>query len=192
MEIRLNKLLSEAGVCSRREADQFIETERVTVNGKFPRVGQRVTATDEVLVDGEKINIEKYLQLQEEQRQQEAEEREQVRSLLPFKATGRAAKEAPKKTGEKYGKFNKYAAARKAAKEGRTWEDRKEKQKKATYEEQLLREALRPQFGKSLSRSAVAQRIVANPKSAALRKTSRNNPINKAKRAAKYRSRGNE
>ena len=40
MEIRLNKLISEAGVCSRREADNFIEMERVTVNGKQPHVGQ--------------------------------------------------------------------------------------------------------------------------------------------------------
>ena len=39
MEIRLNKLISEAGVCSRREADNFIEMERVTVNGKQPHVG---------------------------------------------------------------------------------------------------------------------------------------------------------
>ena len=30
MEIRLNKLLSDAGYCSRREADNFIEMERVT------------------------------------------------------------------------------------------------------------------------------------------------------------------
>ena len=50
MEIRLNKLISEAGVCSRREADNFIEMERVTVNGKQPHVGQKVTAEDVVLV----------------------------------------------------------------------------------------------------------------------------------------------
>ena len=47
---------------------------------------------------------------------------------------------------------------------------------------EVLKEALQPKFGKSLSRSAVAQRLVASPKSAALRKTSRNNPINNAKR----------
>lgn len=56
MEIRLNKLISEAGVCSRREADNFIEMERVTVNGKQPHVGQKVTAEDVVLVDGERLN----------------------------------------------------------------------------------------------------------------------------------------
>ena len=34
MEIRLNKYLSEAGVCSRREADRLIESGKVTVDGK--------------------------------------------------------------------------------------------------------------------------------------------------------------
>jgi 16S rRNA U516 pseudouridylate synthase RsuA-like enzyme len=44
----------------------------------------------------------------------------------------------------------------------------------------------------ALSKSAVAQRIAANPKSAALRKTSKNNPINKAKRAAHRKNRNHE
>ena len=33
MEVRLNKLISDSGLCSRREADKFIEEGRVTVNG---------------------------------------------------------------------------------------------------------------------------------------------------------------
>ena len=70
MEIRLNKLISEAGVCSRREADNFIEMERVTVNGKQPHVGQKVTAEDVVLVDGERLNVEKYIRLQEEEKKE--------------------------------------------------------------------------------------------------------------------------
>ena len=79
-------------------------------------------------------------------------------------------------------------AARKAQKEG-GW---KSKTAKLTDEEKLLRDALRPKFGKALSKSAVAQRIAANPKSAALRKTSKNNPINKAKRAAHRKNRNHE
>lgn len=47
-EIRLNKLMSDSGLCSRREADKFIEMGRVTVNGKQPQVGQKVTENDEV------------------------------------------------------------------------------------------------------------------------------------------------
>lgn len=75
MEIRLNKLISEAGVCSRREADNFIEMERVTVNGKQPHVGQKVTAEDVVLVDGERLNVEKYIRLQEEEKKEMQQEK---------------------------------------------------------------------------------------------------------------------
>lgn len=41
-QVRLNKYLSEAGVCSRREADRLIETGRVTVDGKKAVTGMRV------------------------------------------------------------------------------------------------------------------------------------------------------
>lgn len=37
MEVRLNKLISDSGLCSRREADKFIEEGRVTVNGSLPQ-----------------------------------------------------------------------------------------------------------------------------------------------------------
>ena len=177
MEIRLNKLISEAGVCSRREADNFIEMERVTVNGKQPHVGQKVTAEDVVLVDGERLNVEK---------KEVQQEKELLGTLRKAKPENKGGREGAKM--EKFGKFNKYAAARKAQKEG-GW---KSKTAKLTDEEKLLRDALRPKFGKALSKSAVAQRIAANPKSAALRKTSKNNPINKAKRAAHRKNRNHE
>ena len=45
---RLNKFLSEAGYCSRRAADKLIEEGRVTVNGKHPEMGTKVSSTDEV------------------------------------------------------------------------------------------------------------------------------------------------
>ena len=165
MEIRLNKLISEAGVCSRREADNFIEMERVTVNGKQPHVGQKVTA---------------------EEKKEMQQEKELLGTLRKAKPENKGGHEGAKM--EKFGKFNKYAAARKAQKEG-GW---KSKTAKLTDEEKLLRDALRPKFGKALSKSAVAQRIAANPKSAALRKTSKNNPINKAKRAAHRKNRNHE
>ena len=40
---RLNKFLSEAGYCSRRAADKLIEEGRVTVNGKHPEMGTKVS-----------------------------------------------------------------------------------------------------------------------------------------------------
>ena len=52
---RLNKYLSEVGYCSRREADKLIEQGRVTVNGKVPEMGTKVSSTDTVEVDGKSI-----------------------------------------------------------------------------------------------------------------------------------------
>lgn len=49
---RLNKFISETGYCSRREADRLIEEGRVTLNGIVPQMGTKVTARDEVRVDG--------------------------------------------------------------------------------------------------------------------------------------------
>ena len=40
--IRLNKYLSDAGFCSRREADRLIEAGRVTINGRPTQMGQKV------------------------------------------------------------------------------------------------------------------------------------------------------
>lgn len=57
--IRLNKYLSNAGVCSRREADVLIQTGVVTVNGKIiTEMGFKVALTDVVKYDGESINAE--------------------------------------------------------------------------------------------------------------------------------------
>ena len=52
--VRLNKFLSEAGVCSRREADRLIESGRVTVDGRRAEMGMRVTKDQEVCV-GKKV-----------------------------------------------------------------------------------------------------------------------------------------
>lgn len=52
--VRLNKYLSEAGVCSRREADRLIESGRVTVDGKPAQTGMKVIPGQEVQV-GKKL-----------------------------------------------------------------------------------------------------------------------------------------
>ena len=52
MELRLNKAISDSGICSRREADRYIETGRVTVNGKVAELGMKVTLLDKIRVDG--------------------------------------------------------------------------------------------------------------------------------------------
>ena len=53
--IRINKYLSEAGVCSRREADRLIAEGRVTVEGLKAETGMKVTPGSRVLVDGKPI-----------------------------------------------------------------------------------------------------------------------------------------
>lgn len=53
MEERLQKLLSSAGVCSRRMAERYITTGRVTVNGRPAELGQLANPErDDILVDG--------------------------------------------------------------------------------------------------------------------------------------------
>ena len=42
-EMRLNKYLSDTGVCSRRQADKLIEAGRVSINGLKAELGQKVT-----------------------------------------------------------------------------------------------------------------------------------------------------
>lgn len=53
---RLNKYLSDAGVCSRRAADTAIESGQVMVNGKVAVMGMKVTSEDEVLFNGKPVS----------------------------------------------------------------------------------------------------------------------------------------
>ena len=58
--LRLNKFLANAGVCSRREADEFIKAGVVTVNGHVvTELGTKVLRTDEVHFHDQLVNIEK-------------------------------------------------------------------------------------------------------------------------------------
>lgn len=54
-EVRINKYLSEVGYCSRRAADKLIEQGRVTINGKVPEMGTKITSKDDVRVDGKPL-----------------------------------------------------------------------------------------------------------------------------------------
>ncbi|MFD0863549.1 pseudouridine synthase [Sungkyunkwania multivorans] len=59
-EIRLNKFIANAGICSRRDADMHIAVGSVTVNGKVvTEMGYKVKITDEVRFDGQRIYPEK-------------------------------------------------------------------------------------------------------------------------------------
>ena len=53
--MRLNKYLSETGMCSRREADAWIEAGRVTINATVATLGTQVQHGDTVCVDGRTV-----------------------------------------------------------------------------------------------------------------------------------------
>jgi 23S rRNA pseudouridine2604 synthase len=55
--MRINKYLSETGVCSRRQADQWIEAGRVSVNGVVAVLGTKVGAGDTVALDGRPLSV---------------------------------------------------------------------------------------------------------------------------------------
>jgi len=58
--IRLNKYIASTGICSRREADEFIQAGLITVNGKLvTELGVKVSSTDLVKYNGETLREEK-------------------------------------------------------------------------------------------------------------------------------------
>ena len=59
-EIRLNRYIANAGICSRREADTYIAAGNVTVNGKpITEMGYKVKRSDDVRFDGKRLSMEK-------------------------------------------------------------------------------------------------------------------------------------
>jgi 23S rRNA pseudouridine2604 synthase len=56
--MRINKYLSERGLCSRREADSWVEKGRVSINGVTATLGSRVQPGDSVQVDGRTVGDE--------------------------------------------------------------------------------------------------------------------------------------
>ena len=59
-EVRLNKYIADAGICSRRNAEMYISSGNVTVNGEvMTTLGYRVKPTDEVRFDGKLLSSEK-------------------------------------------------------------------------------------------------------------------------------------
>ena len=57
--MRINKYISETGVCSRREADQWIAAGRITINGITATLGSQVAEGDAVCIDGQPIGQKK-------------------------------------------------------------------------------------------------------------------------------------
>ena len=62
-EVRINKFLSEAGICSRREADRYISEGKVKIDGITAQVGSKVTKTSKVTFLGKPVAKEEKLVL---------------------------------------------------------------------------------------------------------------------------------
>lgn len=56
---RINKYLSQAGYCSRRQADKLLAAGKITINGNIPEMGTKVTEGDKVRVGGKLIENKK-------------------------------------------------------------------------------------------------------------------------------------
>lgn len=61
--MRINKLFSNLGICSRRETNRLIEEKRVFVNGKLCEPGQWVEEDDNILLDGKKVQAKRKVYL---------------------------------------------------------------------------------------------------------------------------------
>ncbi|MCH5192526.1 MAG: rRNA pseudouridine synthase [Oscillospiraceae bacterium] len=57
--VRLQKLIAESGLCSRRKAEELIKQGRVRVNGRVAHIGDGATPNDVIMVDSERLRIEK-------------------------------------------------------------------------------------------------------------------------------------
>ncbi|MCR5743526.1 MAG: pseudouridine synthase [Lachnospiraceae bacterium] len=55
-KVRINKYLSEVGYCSRRQADALIEAGKIMVNGHQVVNGEKVDDSDEIVIEGQKLN----------------------------------------------------------------------------------------------------------------------------------------
>ena len=58
-KIRIQKLMSDLGICSRRKAEEYISQGRIIVNGKKASLGDKADGSDVILFDGERIKIPK-------------------------------------------------------------------------------------------------------------------------------------
>lgn len=58
-KVRLNKLLSDYGICSRRQADRFIENGEVFVDNQKATMGMKVSPSQDIVCQGKKVHTEK-------------------------------------------------------------------------------------------------------------------------------------
>ena len=112
MSLRINKLLSDAGIGSRREVEKYIVAGRVMLNGERAELTDIVVEDDVVTLDGEELpvndilrealSMKHYLEAQQEER----EDRDDAREYSPRGGgrSNRPAKAGPKRMrSDRYG-----------------------------------------------------------------------------------------
>ncbi|MCD8399949.1 23S rRNA pseudouridine(2604) synthase RluF [Tenacibaculum finnmarkense] len=57
VSVNLNKFISSTGICSRRDAEKYIRSGRVTINKNVAQLGNRVSKGDDVRVDGRRLIV---------------------------------------------------------------------------------------------------------------------------------------
>ncbi|EGL15604.1 MULTISPECIES: 23S rRNA pseudouridine(2604) synthase RluF [Paenibacillus] len=57
--MRINKFISETGICSRRKADELVQAGRVTINGALAELGSTAEPGDDVRIDGKPLGTKK-------------------------------------------------------------------------------------------------------------------------------------
>lgn len=61
-EMRINKFIAHAGLCSRRNADEYVASGKVKVNGKVvTELGSKIKKSDTVVVDGQTLSLEPFV-----------------------------------------------------------------------------------------------------------------------------------
>lgn len=85
--VRINKYLSQAGICSRRQADTYVEEGRVEVDGEVAVSGTKVLPGQSVTFDGKPVKIQEDLIFlafisQEELYAQQAKKRKIILSTI--------------------------------------------------------------------------------------------------------------
>lgn len=119
MKIRINKLISDAGLGSRREVDEFIRRGRVKINGKRAQLGDMVGTEDLVLFDDldlptkelvlEHIALEKVLR-HEQAKQDKPRTRDKASERAESQRLQHASKSAALRKTSKNNPVNKYRA----------------------------------------------------------------------------------
>ena len=63
--VRINKYLSEAGICSRREADRYIQNGLIKIDGITAQIGDRVMPGQDVTYNGRSLFLQEYSSLRD-------------------------------------------------------------------------------------------------------------------------------